>query len=144
MPTPAQRDECFQKHLQMRQAPWTHRITRELYDEHGDWVDFYAFLGWFKARMGEDKELTGTQEIDVYAACLAAYDAGRGRSEGEMAGNDDWLDDCIDDTNPCDLCGGERFVEYQECPEAWGEDSPSLQNHLVTCPQCGGSGKETP
>ena len=40
----------------------------------------------------------------------------------------------------CPTCGGEGTAEYQDCPEAWGEDCPSLVNHLITCPNCGGSG----
>jgi hypothetical protein len=40
----------------------------------------------------------------------------------------------------CDRCGGEGFVEYMDAPDTWGEDSPSEENHLVTCPDCRGSG----
>jgi hypothetical protein len=39
----------------------------------------------------------------------------------------------------CSKCGGEGFVEYDECPELWGEDCPSEINHLETCPECGGN-----
>jgi Zn finger protein HypA/HybF involved in hydrogenase expression len=49
-----------------------------------------------------------------------------------------------DDDGPseqgCDTCGGEGFVEYLEHPELWDEDCPSLKNHLVICPTCGGNG----
>jgi hypothetical protein len=38
-------------------------------------------------------------------------------------------------------CGGEGFIEYLECPEVWGEDCPSEVNHLVTCPDCAGTGR---
>lgn len=40
----------------------------------------------------------------------------------------------------CRTCGGDGVAEYLDCPEAWGEDTPSLANHLITCPNCGGSG----
>ena len=40
----------------------------------------------------------------------------------------------------CPTCGGDGFAEYDDCPEAWGEDTPSLANHLIVCPNCGGSG----
>ena len=40
----------------------------------------------------------------------------------------------------CDTCGGQGFIEYFDHPEVWGEDCPSLQNHLLTCPTCRGSG----
>ena len=36
----------------------------------------------------------------------------------------------------CDRCGGEGHMEYNDCPEAWGEDCPSEVNHLVECPNC--------
>lgn len=45
------------------------------------------------------------------------------------------------DDDTCPDCGGEGFQEYDDCPEVWGEDSPSEGNHLVTCPTCGGSGR---
>lgn len=41
----------------------------------------------------------------------------------------------------CPTCGGEGFIEYIDAPEAWGEDCPSLKNHLVECTNCGGSGE---
>jgi hypothetical protein len=41
----------------------------------------------------------------------------------------------------CGTCGGEGMIEYMEGgPEVWGEDCPSEENHLVTCPNCRGSG----
>jgi len=40
----------------------------------------------------------------------------------------------------CPWCGGDGVAEYDECPEAWDEDCPSEKNHLITCPQCKGSG----
>jgi hypothetical protein len=50
-------------------------------------------------------------------------------------------DDCNDfGDDRCETCGGEGFVEYIEHPELWGEDCPSLKNHLLTCPECGGNG----
>lgn len=54
----------------------------------------------------------------------------------------DWLDDVEPDESNglCDRCGGKGFVEYYDAPETWGEDSPSERNHLVECPECGGSG----
>lgn len=40
-----------------------------------------------------------------------------------------------------DRCGGEGFIEYADAgPSVWGEDTPSEKNHLVTCPQCYGTG----
>lgn len=50
----------------------------------------------------------------------------------------DW-EDC-DEEPFCPTCAGEGFAEYLECPSAWGEDCPSLANHLIECPNCGGSG----
>lgn len=41
----------------------------------------------------------------------------------------------------CCTCGGDGMIEYMEGgPETWGEDCPSEENHLVTCPNCRGSG----
>lgn len=41
----------------------------------------------------------------------------------------------------CPTCGGDGMIEYMEGgPEVWGEDCPSEMNHLVTCPNCRGSG----
>jgi hypothetical protein len=48
---------------------------------------------------------------------------------------EDGPDDC------CPDCGGEGIGEYIDHPEAWGEDCPSEVNHLITCPNCGGSGR---
>lgn len=42
-----------------------------------------------------------------------------------------------DDAWQCDRCGGGGVVEYDDAPEEWGEDCPSLQNHLIPCRQCG-------
>ena len=50
--------------------------------------------------------------------------------------NDDWMDDDI-----CERCGGDGSVEYDDAPDAWGEDSPSEENHLIECPDCGGHGR---
>ena len=41
---------------------------------------------------------------------------------------------------PCSICAGEGLIEYIDCPEVWGEDCPSLENHLVLCPRCVGTG----
>lgn len=59
--------------------------------------------------------------------------------------DDDYYDYSIEDEMQweCDLCHGEGFVEYLDCPAVWGEDCPSLQNHLVACPECGGTGTAT-
>jgi DNA-directed RNA polymerase subunit RPC12/RpoP len=51
-------------------------------------------------------------------------------------------DEPFDAESACQCCGGEGTAEYQDCPEAWGEDTPSLVNHLITCPHCKGSGRE--
>ena len=51
--------------------------------------------------------------------------------------------DLDDDTDhlTCDRCAGEGGLEYSQAgPDVWGEDCPSEMNHLVTCPDCGGSG----
>jgi Lar family restriction alleviation protein len=45
-----------------------------------------------------------------------------------------------DEDNRCERCGGEGFVDYFDAPETWGEDCPGERNHLVTCPDCRGSG----
>lgn len=59
-------------------------------------------------------------------------------SDGSASGDyDDYYDD---DESHCPWCGGDGFSEYLDCPEAWGEDCPSEANHLITCPQCKGSG----
>jgi hypothetical protein len=58
-------------------------------------------------------------------------------------GNDKNMDDNFDgESEPsCCTCGGEGFIEYNDGgPEVWGEDCPSEENHLVTCPNCRGSG----
>lgn len=49
-------------------------------------------------------------------------------------------DEGPDDEASCPWCGGDGVAEYLECPEAWGEDCPSEENHIITCPQCKGSG----
>jgi len=49
------------------------------------------------------------------------------------------LDDDFDD-DLCSRCGGQGYVEYNEAPESWGEDCPSEPNHLIDCPECGGTG----
>lgn len=59
----------------------------------------------------------------------------------------DWPDD--DDVdherNDCERCGGEGSIEYADAgPDVWGEDCPSEVNHLVECPDCGGSGRAKP
>lgn len=53
---------------------------------------------------------------------------------------DDYDDFDDDGRDLCERCGGEGLVEYAESPDVWGEDCPSLVNHLVTCPLCGGTG----
>lgn len=40
----------------------------------------------------------------------------------------------------CGRCGGGGDLKYPDCPDAWGEDSPSEVNHLIDCPDCGGFG----
>jgi hypothetical protein len=53
------------------------------------------------------------------------------------------MDDYFDgESEPsCCTCGGEGFIEYNDGgPEVWGEDCPSEENHLVTCPNCRGTG----
>ena len=42
----------------------------------------------------------------------------------------------------CPKCGGDGVVEYLECPELWGEDCPSLVNHLLPCPLCAERARE--
>lgn len=45
------------------------------------------------------------------------------------------------DRNDCPRCGGEGFISYLEAgPDVWGEDCPSEKDHLVTCPDCRGTG----
>lgn len=51
--------------------------------------------------------------------------------EGYYDGNDNDL---------CPTCGGDGSAEYLDCPESWGEDCPSMMDHLITCPNCKGSG----
>lgn len=46
-----------------------------------------------------------------------------------------------EDRHICDRCGGEGFIEYNDGDGGdWGEDSPSEENHLITCRQCNGTG----
>lgn len=45
-----------------------------------------------------------------------------------------------DDPARCPTCGGDGTAEYYDCPESWGEDCPSEENHLIVCPNCRGSG----
>lgn len=53
----------------------------------------------------------------------------------------DWDEDDMGDDS-CDRCGGEGLLEYNDAgPDVWGEDSPSEVNHLVTCPDCNGTGR---
>ena len=55
----------------------------------------------------------------------------------------EWPDsfDGEDEDNRCERCCGEGFVEYNDAPDTWGEDCPSEVNHLVTCPDCRGTGE---
>ena len=73
--------------------------------------------------------------------CTAAKHGGRTRQqqiEWEMA--NEQYDDC-EGKPACPTCGGDGTIEYMEGgPEVWGEDCPSEMNHLVTCPNCRGSG----
>lgn len=55
-----------------------------------------------------------------------------GMDEGDYDGDDE--------DNRCERCGGEGFIEYNDAPDTWGEDCPSEANHLVSCPDCGGTG----
>ena len=53
-------------------------------------------------------------------------------------------DDCFydPDRDLCERCGGEGFIEYADAgPDVWGEDCPSMVNHLVNCPDCDGTGR---
>jgi hypothetical protein len=54
-------------------SPWAARAD-ELWDTDGAWSDFAAWREWAKARwtLTDFGELTGTQEIDVYALCCDA------------------------------------------------------------------------
>src|SRR5688572_5387398 len=53
----------------------------------------------------------------------------------------DDYDDFDEDDDRCDRCCGEGFIEYIDGgPEVWGEDCPSEENHLVSCPRCRGTG----
>lgn len=63
--------------------------------------------------------------------------------EDEHVGDYDDFDGNLDDPaeDDCPTCGGDGTAEYIDCPEAWGEDCPSEVNHLITCPNCGGSGR---
>jgi hypothetical protein len=46
------------------------------------------------------------------------------------------------DTEMCERCGGDGSIEYMDGgPSVWGEDCPSEVNHLVECPDCGGTGR---
>lgn len=56
---------------------------------------------------------------------------------------DSWdYDNDGEDEPCCPECGGDGMVEYLEAgPTVWGEDCPSEENHLVTCPNCKGSGQ---
>ena len=57
----------------------------------------------------------------------------------DVRDDDDYPVARLEDDN-CHTCGGQGFAEYLDCPEAWGEGCPSEKNHLITCPNCGGSG----
>ena len=63
------------------------------------------------------------------------------KAEGIVIEDEDWdlfyQDEGYDDDAwECPTCGGEGSVEYMNHPEVWGEDCPSLANHLVACPGC--------
>ena len=71
-----------------------------------------------------------------FAPCPGSVASGR-------ADKHDCEDDYWDGENEpiCPSCGGEGMVEYLDAgPSVWGEDCPSEENHLVTCPNCRGSG----
>lgn len=59
------------------------------------------------------------------------------------------VDDADDDYDgepreDCWRCGGDGVIDYMDAgPDVWGEDCPSEVNHLVTCPDCGGTGLYT-
>lgn len=59
-----------------------------------------------------------------------------------QATKDDYYDDWYDpgEYSQCDCCGGDGVVEYIDHPGLWGEDCPSRVNHLLTCPECNGTG----
>ena len=64
---------------------------------------------------------------------------------GEFEGDDGPFDDVDDvddgeDEPSCPWCGGGGLAEYDDSPEVWGEDFPQTDNHLITCPQCRGTG----
>jgi hypothetical protein len=55
--------------------------------------------------------------------------------------SENYDDDFDYERDHCQRCGGEGHIEYAEAgPDVWGEDSPSEVNHLVTCPDCRGTG----
>lgn len=69
-------------------------------------------------------------------AQIDAYEAMYGDWDDESARNED--------RETCDRCGGDGSIEYAEAgPSEWGEDCPSEVNHLIECPDCGGTGKAT-
>ena len=52
------------------------------------------------------------------------------------------FDDDDDYDDRCWECGGEGFMSYMDAgPMAWGEDCPSEADHFITCPYCGGDGR---
>ncbi len=95
--------------------------------------------GWQAARHApEGGKVMGDAADDILA----------GRVDQETG---EWDDDTYDgdghqyDSDECERCGGEGFIEYADAgPDVWGEDCPSEVNHLVTCPECGGWGHFAP
>lgn len=66
------------------------------------------------------------------------------REHFEGLERDVYADGDYDDDEPsedCERCGGDGHIEYNDAgPDVWGEDCPSEKNHLVTCPDCNGTG----
>jgi hypothetical protein len=75
-------------------------------------------------------------EEDIYLTYLEThhdYD-----SDDDRYDDDDYDQQ---DRDQCDRCGGDGVLDYLDAgPDVWGEDCPSLVDHLVTCPDCGGTG----
>lgn len=52
-----------------------------------------------------------------------------------------WDDD--DPADACEMCGGDGVVGWFDHPELHGDDcAEGLEDHLLDCPRCGGTGAE--
>ena len=74
--------------------------------------------------------------------CRQAEAIERGKSNSTLPPSEDplYLDD--EDFETCERCGGDGTIEYADAgPSVWGEDIPSEENHLITCPDCNGEGR---